>query len=106
MNKLVEEKYRKNSLKCIGKAGDACLMHSRLLHGSLPNLTNKRRNLFIITYVAEDAYPLVKNPLPNKYEGEIVKGKKTGYVRSTPFKLQAPEFPKEASFFGQQKKAN
>lgn len=106
VDKYVEENYRKKSLKCIGKAGDACLMHSRLLHGSLPNLTNKRRNLFIITYVAEDAYPLVKNPLPNKYEGEIVKGKKTGYVRSTTFKLQAPEFPKEASFFGQQKKAN
>ena len=42
----------------------------------------------------------------DKYEGEIVKGNKTGNVRSTTFKLQAPEFPKEASFFGQQKKAN
>ena len=104
VDKSVEDKYNKLSVKCTGIAGDACLMHSRLLHGSLPNLTNQTRNLFIITYVAEDAYPLVKNPLPNKYEGEIVKGKKTGLVRSTTFKIEVPEFPKEASFFGQQKK--
>ncbi len=106
VDKSVEDKYNKFSVKCTGIAGDACLMHSRLLHGSLPNLTNQTRNLFIITYVAEDAYPLVKNPLPNKYEGEIVKGKKTGLVRSTTFKIEVPEFPKEASFFGQQKKVN
>ena len=47
------------------------------------NSTNKNRNLFIITYVAEDAMPLDKNPLPNKFEGEIVRGKRTGLVRSS-----------------------
>jgi len=104
VDKAIEDKYRNLSVKCTGKAGDACLMHSRLLHGSLPNSTNKNRNLFIITYVAEDAMPLDKNPLPNKFEGEIVRGKRTGLVRSSSFTLELPEFPKEASFFGQQKK--
>ena len=39
-----------------------------------------------------------------KFEGEIVRGKRTGLVRSSSFTLELPEFPKEASFFGQQKK--
>ena len=69
-----------------------------------PIQQKKNRNLFIITYVAEDAIPLDKNPLPNKFEGEIVRGKRTGLVRSSSFTLELPEFPKEASFFGQQKK--
>ena len=51
-------------------------MHPRLFHGSFPNLTNLRRNLFIITDDAEDTYQLFKNPLPIKHENEIVKGKK------------------------------
>ena len=102
----VEEKTRKKSIKCTGKAGDACLMHSRLLHGSLPNLTNNARNLFIATYVAEDAIALDRNHIPHKYDGEIVRGKRTGLVRSKPFNIELPEFPEEASFFGQQAKKN
>ena len=91
VNQAIENKYRNLSVKCTGKAGDACLMHSRLLHGSLPNATDKNRNLFIITYVAEDAMPLDKNPLPNKFEGEIVRGKRTGFVRSSSFTLELPD---------------
>ena len=103
-DKSVEEKTRKKSIKCTGQAGDACLMHSRLLHGSLPNLTNNARNLFIATYVAEDAIALDRNHIPHKYDGEIVRGKRTGLVRSPHFNIELPEFPKEASFFGQQAK--
>ena len=35
VDKAIENKYRNLSVKCTGKAGDACLMHSRLLHGCL-----------------------------------------------------------------------
>ena len=42
VDKAIEDKYRNLSVKCTGKAGDACLMHSRLLHGSLPNSTKKK----------------------------------------------------------------
>ena len=104
VDEKVEKKASENSVKCIGKAGDACLMHSRVLHGSLPNQTKKPRSLFIATYVAEDAIALDKNHLPHKYDGEILRGKKTGKVRSSSFNMDLPEFPSQASFFGQQSK--
>ena len=100
----VEAGSRAGALKCTGKAGDACLMHSRLLHGSLPNMTGAARCLYIVTYVAEDAIALDRNPIPHKYDGEIVRGRYTGRVRSTSFEMELPEYPEEASFFGQQSK--
>jgi phytanoyl-CoA hydroxylase len=98
----VEDKHRPQALKCTGKAGDACLMHSRLLHGSLPNLTDSPRRLFIVTYAAEDAIALTANQVPHKFDGEIVRGVATGRIRASNYQLDMPEYPKTASFFGQQ----
>ena len=100
----MEEELRDASVSCTGKAGSACLMHSRLLHASLPNMTNAPRSLFIVTYVAEDAVPLSPNPIPHVYDGDIMRGRHTGRVRCTPYEMNLPEYPKEASFFGQQDK--
>ncbi len=100
----MEKGLRDSSVSCIGKAGSACLMHTRLLHASLPNMTNAPRSLFIVTYVAEDSVALSPNPIPHKYDGDIMRGSYTGRVRSTPFEMDMPEYPKEASFFGQQDK--
>ena len=77
-------------------------MHSAVLHGSSANLTADPRRLFIITYVAEDARAFVANPIPTMRDGTIVRGKATGSVRSVPFEMELPEYPKTASFFGQQ----
>tara|TARA_Y100000746_G_scaffold150304_1_gene128735 strand:+ start:2012 stop:2884 length:873 start_codon:yes stop_codon:yes gene_type:complete len=100
----VEEEARKKAVKCVGKAGDACLMHTRVLHGSLPNLTKTPRCLFIATYASEDAIALDRNHLPSIYDGEIVRGKRTGRVRTSNYEMQLPEYPEEASFFNQQSK--
>lgn len=100
----MEEGLHDASVSCTGKAGSACLMHSRLLHASLPNMTNAPRSLFIVTYVAEDAVPLSPNPIPHVYDGDIMRGRHTGRVRCTPYEMDLPEYPKEASFFGQQDK--
>ena len=100
----MEEGLRDASVSCTGKAGSACLMHSRLLHASLPNMTNAPRSLFIVTYVAEDAVPLSPNPIPHVYDGDIMRGRHTGRVRCTHYEMDLPEYPKEASFFGQQDK--
>jgi len=100
----VEEEARKKAVKCVGKAGDACLMHTRVLHGSLPNLTKTSRCLFIATYASEDAIALDRNHLPSIYDGEIVRGKRTGRVRTSNYEMQLPEYPEEASFFNQQSK--
>lgn len=98
----IEDKHRPQALKCTGMAGDACLMHSRLLHGSLPNLTDSPRRLFIVTYAAEDAIALTANQVPHKFDGEIVRGVATGRIRASNYQLDMPEYPKTASFFGQQ----
>lgn len=100
----VEKKARESSVKCIGKAGTACLMHTRVLHGSLPNTTQKPRRLFIACYAAEDAIALDKNHIPSKFDGEILRGSRTGRVRTSIFNMELPEYPKETSFFGQQSK--
>ena len=98
----IEQEAIKNSVACTGKAGDACLMHSAVLHGSSANLAQDPRRLFIVTYVAEDAQPFIPNPIPTIYDGTIVRGNETGQVRTVPYKMDLPAHPKTASFFGQQ----
>jgi ectoine hydroxylase-related dioxygenase (phytanoyl-CoA dioxygenase family) len=87
---------------CLGEAGSVCLMHTRLAHGSKPNLSKLPRTLFICVYSAEDAVPLAPNPVPSRLEGRIVRGQRTGRVRSKDFALQLPQKPAQASFFSQQ----
>ena len=41
VDEKVERTAQKSSIKCVGKAGSACLMHTRVLHGSAPNKTDK-----------------------------------------------------------------
>ncbi len=87
---------------CTGPAGSVCLMHTRLLHGSAANRSDRPRTLHISVYSAEDAVPLVPNPVPTRFEGEIVRGERTGRVRSIAFDLDLPQKPTTASFFDQQ----
>ena len=99
------ESNKNKAIKCTGKAGSACLMHSKLLHGSAPNLSQHSRSLFIVTYKAEDAVALSPNHLPSDLVGMVVRGKETGTVRCTSYSVELPEYPKEVSFFGQQSKS-
>ena len=78
------------------KAGSVCLMHTRAGHSSGPNLGTRPRRLFIAVYSAEDAIPLSPNPLPSKHEGLLVRGERTGRVRSVPFELKLPQRPPPA----------
>ena len=89
---------------CTGPAGSVCLMHTRLLHGSAPNLSDRPRTLFIAVYSAADALPLSPNPMPSKYEGMVVRGEASNRVRSMDFELELPQLPSTASFFDQQAK--
>ncbi|MAP89423.1 MAG: restriction endonuclease subunit S, partial [Thiotrichales bacterium] len=65
----IEAECKTKAISCVGKAGSACLMHSKLLHGSKSNKTKSARSLFIVSYTAEDAVKLTKNPLPSELEG-------------------------------------
>ena len=87
---------------CTGPAGAVCLMHTRLLHGSRDNRSEFPRTLFISVYSADDAVPLSPNPMPNRYEGLIVRGQRKGRVRSIDYAVDLPQLPDTASFFDQQ----
>ena len=100
------DKAHAAAVPCTGPAGSACLMHTRLLHGSAPNETNVPRTLFIAEYRSDDALPLSVNHLPSVYEGEIVRGERSGRVRTSSFEMAIPEVPTGASFFEQQSKTD
>lgn len=89
---------------CHGPAGSACLMHSRLVHGSAPNLTDQPRTLAIFSYRSEDSRILHPNHLPSIYEGEVVRGVASGRVRASSYEMALGEKPTTASFFDQQAK--
>jgi len=93
---------QQKAVTCKGPAGAVCFMHTRLLHGSAPNNSDKPRTLFIAVYSAEDAIPQSPNPMPNKFEGMLVRGEKTNRVRSVDYDIELPQIPKGASFFVQQ----
>ena len=100
----VESNAQAQAVICAGPAGAVCLMHTRLLHGSAPNLSSQPRTLFICVYSADDAVPLSPNPVPSTQEGQIVRGEATGRIRSTAYEVEKPELPKQASFFFQQER--
>ncbi|MEZ5932837.1 MAG: phytanoyl-CoA dioxygenase family protein [Alphaproteobacteria bacterium] len=93
---------RNKATLCTGPAGSVCLMHTRLMHGSVANRSDRPRTLFISVYAAEDAVPLVPNPVPTEHEGLVVRGERTGRVRAIAFDLDLPQKPSTASFFDQQ----
>ena len=87
-----------------GRAGSVCLMHTKLLHGSEPNRSAGARALYICVYSAADAMPLARSPLPNRFEGRIVRGKASRVARVDPGTVELPPDYRAASFFEVQEK--
>ena len=83
-----------------GVAGPLCLMHTRLLHGSRPNLSASPRTLFIAVSSAEDAVPLTPNPVASRHQGEVVRGVDTGRLRVSPYEIPLPQLPDSAMAMG------
>ena len=101
---VVAEECQSRSELRAGPAGSVCLMHTRLMHGSKPNLSDRPRTLFICVYSADDAIPCSPSPMPNKYEGMMVSGERSNTVRSVSYEMELPQLPASASFFDQQAK--
>lgn len=99
VNDTTEQSLINEQLPVVGSAGDVCLMHTRLAHGSAPNGSKNSRGLYICVYTAADAIPLAKNPMPSLNEGLIVRGTGTISARMVDFKVELPQQPKSASFF-------
>lgn len=98
----VADDCKAKAVVCTGRAGSVCLMHTRLLHGSTANRSDRPRTLLIAVYSAEDAVPYVPSPVPTTFEGMIVRGERTNRVRSMDYRLDLPQKPSSASFFDQQ----
>lgn len=82
-----------------GRAGDVCLMHTSLVHGSEPNRSQERRALFISVFTAADAFMLCPSPLPNRFEGRIVAGDAVRVARLTKRNVELPALSHRGSFF-------
>jgi ectoine hydroxylase-related dioxygenase (phytanoyl-CoA dioxygenase family) len=98
----VARQCESSAVECLGPAGSLCLMHTRALHASSENLTQRPRSLYIATLTAADAVPLAPCALPSIHAGRIVRGREPGVIRSVAFSMETPEIPSGASFFEQQ----
>ncbi len=98
----VAAQAQKDAIPCIGPAGAACLMHTRLLHGSAPNKSNSPRTLYICAYNAEDSHPVVPNHIPSEQSRDVIRGVDTGRIRCSSYEVAIAEHPSGASFFEQQ----
>ena len=58
-----------------GQAGSVTIHNCRVIHGSRPNLSDQGRPLLLNVYSSADAFTYTANPLPSRYEGEIVRGR-------------------------------
>jgi len=86
----------KKAVRCTGPAGGVCLMHSRLLHASLPNRSPRGRAIFVAVYSAEDAVPLAPNPFPSHFARHVIRGHNSNRVRTVAFEMELPQPPAEA----------
>ena len=101
-----ERALREREEPILGRAGSVCLMHTRLAHGSEPNRSTSARGLYICVYSAADAFPIARNPMPNRNEGMIVRGRATRRARLSEATIELPEQPVRASFFTVQEEAS
>ena len=101
-----ERALREREEPILGRAGSVCLMHTRLAHGSEPNRSASPRGLYICVYSAADAFPIARNPMPNRNEGMIVRGRPTRRARLSQTTVELPEQPVRASFFAVQEEAS
>ncbi|MDX1512273.1 MAG: phytanoyl-CoA dioxygenase family protein [Gammaproteobacteria bacterium] len=87
-----------------GRAGSVCLMHTKLLHGSDANRSARPRGLYICVYSSADAYPLARSPLPNRFEGRVLRGEPSRFARLDPGAVELPAAYRATSFFEVQEK--
>jgi ectoine hydroxylase-related dioxygenase (phytanoyl-CoA dioxygenase family) len=82
IDEAIEQQLQPQAKALSGPAGSVCLMHTRLMHGSAPNASDRPRTLFICVYAADDAIPLSPNPMPHAHEGLLVRGERCIVLRT------------------------
>ena len=73
-----------------GPAGTLVLLNCRTVHGSLRNESPRSRPFLLNVYSSADAFPYRPNPLPNPYEGAIVRGQPARWAHHDPRPCEIP----------------
>jgi ectoine hydroxylase len=74
----------------MGPAGSITIHNCRTVHGSRPNQSGLGRPLLLNAYSAANAFTYTANPLPSRYEGQIVRGRAARYAEHDPRPCQLP----------------
>jgi len=73
-----------------GPAGSVTVHNCRMVHGSLPNLSERSRPLLLHTYAAADALPLTPRSTRTKHEGHMIRGEPARWVEFDADPCQLP----------------
>ena len=73
-----------------GPAGTLVLLNCRTVHGSLRNESERGRPFLLNVYSSADAFAYRPNPLPNPYDGAIVRGKPARWAHHDPRPCEIP----------------
>jgi ectoine hydroxylase-related dioxygenase (phytanoyl-CoA dioxygenase family) len=84
-----EEAY-KRAVPVLGKAGDISMHHTRTLHGSSSNLSDRYRRLLFITAAAADAWPLAEKVDLDAFNARMLVGEPTLEPRLTSVPVRIP----------------
>tara|TARA_B100000029_G_scaffold515212_1_gene621158 strand:- start:2589 stop:3443 length:855 start_codon:yes stop_codon:yes gene_type:complete len=104
VSKDISIKADRKKVTCTGKSGSVCLMHTRLLHASSPNISSLPRTLYIMVFSATHSIPLSPSPVPTENQGILLRGNNENKIKTMTFEMEMPELPYGASFFDQQNK--
>jgi ectoine hydroxylase-related dioxygenase (phytanoyl-CoA dioxygenase family) len=69
------------AVELVVPAGGMSIHHSRTLHASAPNRSNKSRRLFLIEYAAADAWPIGVEINLEEFHARVVRGSPTRKAR-------------------------
>lgn len=93
------EEFERHSVAAEGRAGDVCFMHTWMMHGSPPNLSEQPRRLLICDYTAADAFWITPPMVPSVYSGRVIRGKPSPVARLKAGVLEIPPHYEADSFF-------
>ena len=90
-----------------GPAGTVAVHHTRTIHGSAPNRSDRSRRLLLNQYVAADAWPLLHEPDLAVFDEQLVcgHGTITPRMEAIPVRLPLPPAAHQGSIYENQKAA-
>ena len=79
-----------NAVELAGVAGSLTVHHSRTIHGSAANHSDRGRPMLVITYSAADAIPYTAAPYPSSHYGALVRGEQPSQAHHEELMMPLP----------------